>query len=254
MYNSLHRWGGRWLLLGALAAGHAQITQSPDTVAPGRFLLEANAISLTINHDPGLDYRAFGTASAFLTTGLTATWDVQAGAEVFIDQKFNTHGLSDRRSGLGDLYVRTKWRFYEDESAGTALAVMPYAKLPTATGGVGSSALEGGVIMPWKAALAGGFRLTAMGELDFLRNTGDNGYDTFWYGAMALHRPLTKALDLFGELTAGKSTGGAPWTGQAGVGATLRVTDNASWGYALYRGLFHAASIWSPVVRFSYGF
>lgn len=252
MYNFLPRLGLVLALAGAVARG--QITRSPDTVAPGRFLLEAGAISLSIDHDPGRDYSALGVASVFLSTGLTANWDVQAGAEMFIHQKFSSHGLTDRRTGIGDLYVRTKWRFYEDGSTGTALAIMPYVKLPTSTGRVGKRSMEGGVILPWKAALAAGFSLTAMGELDLVRNAADNGYDTFWYGTMALHRPLTKALGVYGEVAAGKSAGGTPWTGQLGVGATLHVSDNTWWDYAIYRGLAHAASTWSPVLRFNYGF
>ncbi|HRG55387.1 MAG TPA: hypothetical protein PLG56_05060, partial [Lacunisphaera sp.] len=69
------------LLWAACAGGRlpAQITESPVTVQPGRFLLEVDALSLTIDREPGLKYTAFGAASTFLTTGVTSRLDVQVG-------------------------------------------------------------------------------------------------------------------------------------------------------------------------------
>lgn len=247
---------GGWLIWAVLAAtaARAQITESPATVAPGRFLLRMDSLALTVNHDTGTKYVANGVASTFLTTGLTADLDIQVGAEVFIDQRFDSGGLNDRRSGIGDLYFRTKWRFYEDKATGTAVALLPYVKLPTSTGGVGPKSMEGGLIVPWKADLVGGVSMTAMAELDFLRNANDNGYDSFWYASLALHRPVTKALGFYGELTLGKSSGGAPGEGKMGGGVTLAVTDNVTWDYAIYRGFSSGTSDWSHVLRLNWGF
>ena len=242
-----------WAVLIA-PAGLAQITETPATVAPGRFLLRMDALSLTLNHDAGTRYAANGVASTFLTTGLTASLDVQVGAEVFLDQRFDSGGLNDRRSGIGDLYLRTKWRFYEDESTGTAVALLPFVKLPTSTGGVGKKAMEGGLIVPWKADLVGGVSLTAMAELDFLRNDNDNGYDSFWNASLALHRHVTKALGFYGEATLGKSSGGAPGEGKLGGGVTFAVSDNVTWDYAIYRGFSSGTSDWKHVLRLNWGF
>ena len=56
--------------------------------------------------------------------------------------------LIDRQSGVGDMYVRTKWRFYESTDTYTSIALLPYVKFPTNTGGVGNDAVEGGLIVP----------------------------------------------------------------------------------------------------------
>lgn len=242
-----------WALLAA-TAGYAQITEWPTTVAPGRFLVRMDALSLTLNHDAGSSYSGFGTASTFVTTGLTANWDVQVGAELFLDQKFDSGGLTDRRSGIGNLYFRTKWRFYEDSTTGTAVALLPYVKLPTSTGGVGKKAMEGGVIVPWKTDLVGGMSMSAMAELDFLRNAADNGYDSFWYTSVALHRQVTKALGFYGEATLGKSSGGEPWAGKMGGGVTLAVSQDVMWDYAIYRGNSSSTSNWTHVLRLNWGF
>jgi hypothetical protein len=137
MYKFLHA-----VALLALAAGaRGQVTESPVTVQPGHFLLEVDALSLTIDREPGLKYTAFGAASTFLTTGLTSRLDLQVGAEFYLSQKFDAAGFTERQSGVGDVYIRAKYRFYESEDSYTAVAVLPYVKLPTNSGGVGNDAV-----------------------------------------------------------------------------------------------------------------
>ena len=69
------------LLLLAATSSHGQITKIPATVKPGRFLLEMDALSLTLDQQPGFKYTALGVASTFLSTGLTENWDIQLGAD-----------------------------------------------------------------------------------------------------------------------------------------------------------------------------
>lgn len=240
--------------LAAAVAGRAQFTETPITVAPGRFLLEVDALSLSIDREPGLKYTAFGAATTFLSTGLTSRWDIQVGAEFFINQKFDAAGLTERQSGMGDLYFRTKWRFYESESTYTSIAVMPYVKIPTNTGGVGNDAVEGGLIIPLQSELVGGFHFTAMAELDFVRNDNDDGYDSNWFASASVSRQVLKLIGLYGEASVAKSTSGAPWEGTMGAGATLTVNEHAWWDYGIYRGISSGASDWTHVLRFNWGF
>ena len=110
-------------LFGMTAGLHGQITEWPTTVKPGRFLLEMDALSLSIDKEPGYKYTAFGAASTFLSTGLADNWDIQVGAELFFSQKIETNGFTERDSGIGNVYVRTKWRFYDE--GGSSVAIMP---------------------------------------------------------------------------------------------------------------------------------
>ncbi|MFZ5494773.1 MAG: transporter [Verrucomicrobiota bacterium] len=241
-------------LAGAVSTLRAQLTEWPATVEPGRFLLEMDALSLTLDKDAGDKYTAFGAASTFLTTGLAHNWDIQVGAELFISQKYEAGGFSERNSGVGDVYVRTKYRFYENPETGTAVAILPYVKFPTNSGGVGNDATEGGVIVPWTTQLAGGFEVYAMAELDFLRNDADDGYDTYWYFSGTLRRDLTSAIGVYGELALGKSSGDSTTEGLMGVGVTLSVSDRTWWDFALYKGISRGAADWNQVVRFNFGF
>lgn len=238
----------------AVAGLRAQITEWPTTVEPGRFLLEMDAISLTLDREGGDKYTAFGAASTFLSTGLAHNWDIQVGAELFISQKYESGGFTERDSGVGDIYVRTKYRFYENSETGTAAAIIPYVKIPTNSGGVGNDAIEGGIIVPWTTKLAGGFDFAAMAELDLLRNDNDDGYDTYWYASASLSRSLTKAVGLYGEVALGKSSGASATEGIMGAGVTLAVSESTWWDFAVYKGISSGAADWNHVIRFNFGF
>ncbi len=253
MYGFIHRGLAVGLAVLAGVAG-AQITETPVTVQPGHFLLEMDALSFKVDREPGLKYTAFGAASTFLTTGLTSRLDLQLGAEFYLSQKFDAAGLIDRQSGVGDVYIRAKYRFYESNDTYTAVAVMPFVKIPTNSGGVGNDSVEGGVIVPFQTELVGGFTLGAMAELDFIRNDANNGYDTYWSGSASLTRQFFKRVGLYGEAVAAKSSGGAPWEGTLGAGATLTVSKYAWWDFAIYRGISEGAADWTHVLRFNYGF
>jgi hypothetical protein len=246
-----HLLSGLALLLAAVSS-EAQITEWPTTVKPGRFLLEMDAISLTLDKEPGYKYSIFGAASTFLSTGLTENWDVQFGAELFFSQKIETSGFTERNSGVGNIYVRTKWRFYD--SGDSAVAIIPYVKLPTSSAAFGNDSVEGGIILPWTTVLPGEFNLYAMAELDFLRNDADNGYDSYWYFSAALRRELTKRIGIYGEATLGKSSGGGSAEGQLGGGVTLAVSDEIWWDYAMYKGISKGAADWTHVLRLNWGF
>lgn len=232
----------------------AQITEWPTTVKPGRFLLEMDAISLTVDREPGYKFTALGLASTFLTTGLTDNWDVQVGAELYIQQKFDIAGFTDRDSGVGDVYLRTKYRFYDNPETGTAAAILPWIKVPTSSGSWSNDAIEGGIILPWSTKLIGGLEVSAMAELDFLRNDTDDGYDTYWYGSAALSRPITSFIGLYGEVTAGKSSGSGATDGTMGAGVTLTVSEHAWWDFAVYKGISDNSADWQQVIRFNWGF
>jgi hypothetical protein len=232
----------------------AQVTEWTTTVAPGRFLLEMDALSLTFDKEPGYKYTALGAASTFLTTGLAENWDIQIGAELFVSQKVESGGLSDRDTGIGDIYLRTKWRFYENAETGTSVALLPYVKIPTNSGDVGNDAMEGGLIVPWATKIAGGFDVNAMVEFDLLRNDADDGYDLYTYFSASLGREITSAIGVYGEVALAKSSGGSPFEGVLGGGVTLALSENTWWDFAVYKGVSDEASDWNHVLRFNFGF
>lgn len=230
----------------------AQYTELPTTVAPGRFLLEMDALSLTVDREGGDKYTAVAAGTFLISTGLMKNLDLQLGAELLISQRAEIGGLKERNTGIGDIYVRSKWRFYEDDRF--AIALIPFAKIPTNTGGVGNDSVEGGLIIPWQAYLFGALTMNAMVEVDAVRNAADDGYGFFWYGSAAVTRELTKNISVYGEIDAAKASGSAPWQTTVGFGLYWTVTSFLAWDFAVYRGLSRGAPDWNPVVRVNVSF
>lgn len=230
----------------------AQVTETPQTVAPGKILVEMDGLSLGFDrgNTSGKGFTALGLASTILSAGLTDSVDLQVGATLFLRQTYEFAGARDSRSGLGDLRFRVKWTCWRDASTGSALALLPYVKVPSSTGGVGNNAVEGGLIVPWAMAIPGGITAGAMFQWDVLRNDANNGYDSQWRVTGALQRKLTSAFSLYGEGTmAAISSGLSKWAGTLGVGALLRVTKSVELDYEMQRGLNRHATDWTHVFR-----
>ncbi len=243
------------LLLGAVftaAPASAQVTELPQTVAPGRVLVRVDGLRLSLDRRDGAGntYDALGVASTTLRAGLTATVDLQVGLDFFIRESIETRGARDSDSGIGDVSLRTKWTFWKDEKAGAAAAVMPYVRLPTGSGGVGTDAVEGGVIVPWAFDAGAGFTAGAMAQWDVLRNDAADGYDSRWFVSGFARRDLTKSLAVYGEATAEVSSAGfSTSAATVGVGVLWRYARHLVFDYELQRGLGRRAAVWTHTWR-----
>ncbi len=201
----------------------------------------------------GNTHDAAVVASTTLRTGLTETVDVQLGVDFFVSEIVKFRGARNSHSGLGDISFRTKWTFWRDEKAGAAAAVMPYVRLPTASGGVGSKAVEGGIIVPWAIDTGAGFTAGAMGQWDLIRNPADNGYDSRWSVSGFAKRDLTRTVALYAEATADvASSGFSDSAASLGIGALWRIAEFFVLDYELQRGLGGRAADWTHTWRFNW--
>jgi hypothetical protein len=237
----------------------AQLTETPWTIQPGSLVAQADLMSLALERqDPNQADKPFSAqvvARTLLATGLTRDLDVQVGLEWFLREKFNLHGREDSSSGVGALSLRSKYTFWSDQSGGAAAAVEPYVRIPTRRAGVGSGAVEGGVIVPWAQGTPGGTTVGAMAEWDFVRNDNDTGYDSIWHVAGLASLPIMKSFSLYGEAALGVSSAGASdWAFTAGAGATWLLTDHTRLDCSMHRYVAHGANSWNPVVRLRHEF
>lgn len=247
---------GMVFALAAAARLGGQVTESPQTVAPGKLLVEMDGLTLSFDREDGSGrkFSALGVASTLVSAGLTESLDVQAGVDLFWRERIEVNGARDSHSGLGDFRFRMKWTVWRDATLGAALAVIPYVKLPSSTGGVGTDSTEGGVIFPWAAKLPGGIVTGAMFQWDLVRNDARNGYDSRWLATGFVQRNFTSALAVYGEATLqAASTGASDSAGTLGVGALLNLTKSIQLDYELQRGLNTRAAEWTHVVRVNWG-
>lgn len=240
------------LTLAAVLRLSAQVTESPRTVAPGRALVRMDGLKLTFDRADaaGNTYDAVGVASTTLRAGLTPTVDLQLGFDFFIRETIKFRGARNSHSGLGDISFRTKWTFWSDDKRGAAAAVMPYLRFPTGSGGVGSKATEGGIIVPWAMDAGAGFKAGAMFQWDVVRNAADNGYDARWFVSGFAVRDLSRTFAVYGESTAElSSTGFSNSAATIGAGVLWRFAQHLVFDYELQRGLGNRAAAWTHIWR-----
>lgn len=242
-----------WLAVaGALLSfASAQVTESPATVAPGRFLLEMDGIKLSMDRADaaGNTYSALGVASTLVSTGLTRDLDIQVGFDLFYRQTTEYRGASESDSGIGDVTLRTKWTFWRHAGWGSA-AVIPYVKLPTNSGGIGNDSVEGGLVVPWAMPLGGGGTAGAMAQWDVVRNDAGSGYDSHWFASAYVEQPVALGFALYGEaMLEAASAGLSDWAGMIGGGALWAGSEHIQLDYQLLRGLNSRASAWTHVLR-----
>jgi len=239
----------------ALAAGvaRAQFTEAPQTVAPGKWLMETDVATVAIDrHTPardGVEYRSTYLGYVQLTTGVTESFDVQFGLESWHDERVQGGGADSHLSGMGELYLRAKWKFWDD-GKGTALALLPYYRVrDTAARHVRPALDQFGLIIPFSRPLSERWSLSAMTQNDWL-DDGSGGRD-WWLTANAtcLYNAGGRASAYIEGTTWAQGARGR-WATMAGIGALWQATDRFSWDLALHVGLNRAAPDWYPVLRF----
>jgi hypothetical protein len=184
--------------------------------------------------------------------GLAPTVDLQIGIDLYMRQSLSLKGWKNTTAGLGDVTVRTKWLVREDEPSGEKLALIPYVKLPSNTGGVGNHSVEGGLLVPWTRT-KGETTFGAMAEVDVLRNESDTGYEAAWQGSAYVSQEIFKPLSIYAEtLLAIPPSGLSGWQASGGVGLKFEANKHLTLEYELVRGFNSRATDLLHYVRFDW--
>lgn len=170
-------------------------TESAYTVDAGHFQFEADLASFGIDNWNAEGERVFAVnaANVNLKAGLFNNVDLQLIVENYVYEQVRAGGVTERKTGFGDLTTRLKVNLWGNDGGKTALAVMPFAKFPTNTGGLGNKHVEGGIIFPFAVELPYGWGMGVMTEFDIVyRDDGDYGPDFI--------NSITFSHDIIGDL------------------------------------------------------
>ncbi len=183
------------------------MTESPFTVDAGHLQIEASFLAFTRDrYNPERNdtrVTTWNIAPVNVRVGLRHHLEIQIVSDNYLEVKSESLTADvERHRGFGDMTLRFKINLWGNDEGSTALAVMPFVKLPTSTNGLGNRSYEGGLIIPFAADLGGGWGLGAMTELDYVRNETDDGYEAAWLNTVALGCDLTERMGMFGELAA----------------------------------------------------
>ncbi len=236
-------------------------TESPFTVDAGHFQIESDIVSFSHDRDTsgGADTRvnAWSFGAVNLKAGLLNWMDLQVVVDSYSrvttdDRIANTRV---RQSGFGDITTRLKMNLWGNDGGKTALALMPFVKLPSNQDNLGNNAVEGGLIIPLSIDLPAGWGMGLMTEIDYIQNAADTDYHGEWINTVTFSHDLVGDLGFYVEFfSMVSSEKGARWVGTVDLGLTYGVTRNLQFDAGINIGITKSAEDLNPFVGVSWRF
>lgn len=180
-------------------------TESPFTVDPGHFQVEADLVKYSYDNDKKENRRVSRLTlnSVNLKAGLTTNSDFQVILDSFVREEVRQNGERNELSGMGETILRYKYNFYGNEEGKEGAGLIPFVKLPTGADGLHNSRAEGGIMFAFGFELAQEWNAGAMFEIDHARREDDLGWQTDYILTLTLSRPVWEKLDGFIEMYSG---------------------------------------------------
>jgi hypothetical protein len=236
-------------------------TESAYTVDAGHFQVELDMVSYAYDrHNSAFANErteSLSFATANVKVGLCNSVDLQLVVPIYNDVRttdFST-GMVQRNSGFGDLTLRGKFNLWGNDGGRTALAVMPFIKLPTNQDGLGNKAFEGGIIVPLAVELPAGWGMGVMTEADFNEDGSGSGYHPEFINTITFSHDLIGNLGGYIEFFSLVSTeSGSEWVGTVDLGLTYAVTENIQLDAGINIGVTRSADDLNPFVGMSWRF
>jgi hypothetical protein len=134
---------------------------SACTVDAGYFQLESDLFNGSFQRAGGITTDTWFVTNPNLKFGVSDDFDVEANLAplVLIRTHDSLTDMTRTLSGIGDLFLRAKWAAIGNGGSNFAFALEPYLKLPTARVGIGTGAVEGGLVVPISLTLGDGWSL-----------------------------------------------------------------------------------------------
>lgn len=198
------------IMLAVSAAGAAQAQEAPIctdrpakanavcTVPADRVQIETGAIGWSLTDLGETRTELLTIGASFAKFGLSDRSDLQIGFTPYAELTARS-GAQSRVSGIGDVVVRYKHRLTGPD-APLQIAAIPFAKLPTASDGLGNGMVEGGLAIPISFALFGPATMTLGPELDVLADADGHGRHLALVNLVNVSAPIAPRLTLAGEL------------------------------------------------------
>ena len=248
-------------LMRELSTDRPDKTESAYTVDAGRFQIESDLLSYSSDHDTadGADTQvdAWSVAAVNVKAGLLNWMDLQLVLDTYnhvtTDDRLTAQKVT--QSGLGDLTTRLKLNVWGNDGGKTALAVMPFVKIPTNQDDLGNDDVEGGIIIPLAVELPAGWGMGLMTEFDFVRNRADDGYSTDFVNTITFSHDIVGNLGGYVELfTLISSESNTDWVGTFDMGLTYGLTEDIQLDAGINLGITESAEDFNPFLGLSWRF
>lgn len=234
-------------------------TESPYTVPKGMVQMESDLAAYTYDKHNADDVtlKAWNFGSLNFKYGVADNVDFQVVFDGYLNEKTEDRatGVTSRHDGVGDLTARLKVNLWGNDGGSTALALMPFVKVPTASHGLGNDEVEGGLIIPLAVELAKGWGMGIMTEVDITADEGGGGHHAEFVNSVTVGHDLTEKLGAYVEFWSLISAeNSSDWQGSVDVGLTYALTDNLQVDAGCNFGVTESAEDVHPFVGLSYRF
>lgn len=245
-------------LLREMATDRPDKTESAYTVDAGHYQIEMDLLSYTYDRASAggehLTEQSLAIAPINLKVGVLNNVDLQIIAESYNIQwtKDRDANSSTGISGFGDLLLRCKTNLWGNDGGPSALAAMPFVKIPTAQHDLGNEGLEGGIIFPLEMELPADWGLGAQAEMDWLQDSNGSDYHQEFINTVTVSHDIAGKLAGYVELYSNVSTEhGAKWIATFDFGLTYAVTRDIQLDAGMNIGLTSAADDLNPFIGLS---
>ena len=170
------------------------ITESPVTVDAGHFQFEGELYKWTRYDWSGSSGRVVNYFNGLYKMGLTKSWDIHIGIEMF-NQYLDAEGNTIKK-GYGNTMIRLKHNFWGNEGeTRSALGIIPYVVFPTSP--LDHDAFFG-VGFPFTYTINDNYGFGAQFQFDFIP-TGEGNYNMSYLQTATFGGGLIGNLDFFIE-------------------------------------------------------
>lgn len=236
-------------------------TESAYTVDAGHFQFEMDVLSYAYDRDNGLPgdttIESVSIAPINLKLGLCNRADLQVVLETYTSVRTHMRATRqvEKQRGFGDVTVRLKGNMWGNDGGPTALALMPYVKLPTNQDDLGNNSVEGGLIVPLAVELPGGWGMGVMTQFDFIRDESGSGHHPEFVNTITFAHDIVGNLGGYIEFFSAVSTErDSEWVGTVDAGLTYGLTEDIQLDAGINIGVTRSADDWNPFLGISWRF
>ncbi len=208
-----------------LAADRPDATESPQTVDKGHWQIETSILGFAQDKQNGVTSRSFEAFNTNLKYGLTQSVDIHFVMTPYVKEEVEQNGVTTSQSSYSDLEVRSKINLWGNEGGESAMALLPYIKLPA--GKLSNDKVEGGLIVTYGTELAG-FGVGVQGQIDSVYNEVKDEMD--FAGSYTAVLGYDIATDIGGYIEyVGEYDMNGDYFPYASFGATYQTNANQQW-------------------------
>lgn len=194
------------------------VTESALTVDAGHFQFEGDLFKL-IKPRPGLSERAYNIVNGLYKLGLSDSWDIHLGLELY-NMYQDTEGHTYER-GYGNTTLRVKRNLWgNDGSTRTALGAIPYITFPTSPV---DDDIVFGIGFPFSYDINDAYAAGAQFQLDFVPDEA-GAYHLSYLQTVVLGGTVSGDLDFYLEAVGIFTRDGSAYTANGGL--IYNLTDN----------------------------